>query len=120
MTWVTPPTQPISLPAQKIGTMVQMSQGWTLPIWQSLLVNMSPGLMPGLVSQSFSIMYLIAAPMVPTWMMMPVEVRTQSPAALYRVKQSSPSCSTIGLAAIFLAVSRECTSPPRNLENSFS
>jgi hypothetical protein len=36
----------------------------------------------GLASQLFSIMYLIAAPMVPTWMMIPVEVRTQSPAAL--------------------------------------
>jgi hypothetical protein len=34
--------------------------------------------------------------MVPTWMMMPVEVRMQSPLALYSVKHSSPSCSTIG------------------------
>ena len=82
MTCVTPPTQPISLPWTKIGTMVAMSHGCTLPMEQSLLVNMSPGLMPGLVSQSFSIMYLIAAPMVPTWMMIPVEVSTQSPAAL--------------------------------------
>jgi len=82
MTCVTPPTQPISRPSQKIGTMVAMSQGWTLPIEQSLLVNMSPGLMPGLASQLFSIMYLMAAPMVPTWMMIPVEVSTQSPTAL--------------------------------------
>jgi hypothetical protein len=66
ITWVTPPTHPTSLPAQKIGTMVAISHGWTLPIEQSLLVNMSPGLMPGLTSHAFSIMYLIAAPMVPT------------------------------------------------------
>ncbi len=97
-----------------------MSHGCTLPIEQSLFVNMSPGLMPGLASQLFSIMYLIAAPIVPTWMMMPVEVSTQSPTALYSVKHSSPSCSTIGLAAIFFAVSRACTRPPRSLENSFS
>ncbi len=82
ITCVTPPTQPISWRSQKIGTMVAMSQGWTLPMAQSLVVNMSPGLMQGLASQLFSIMYLIAAPMVPTWMMIPVEVRTQSPAAL--------------------------------------
>ena len=62
--------------------MVAMSHGCTLPIEQSLLVNMSPGLMQGLASQLFSIMYLIAAPIVPTWMMIPVEVRMQSPAAL--------------------------------------
>ena len=72
----------ISLPLTKIGTMVAMSQGCTLPIAQSLLVNMSPGWMPGLFSQLFSIMYLIAAPIVPTWMMIPVDVSTQSPAAL--------------------------------------
>ena len=39
-------------------------------------------LIVGLASQLFSIMYLIAAPIVPTWMMMPVEVSTQSPAGL--------------------------------------
>ncbi|MBN8924516.1 MAG: hypothetical protein J0I96_15690 [Rhodanobacter sp.] len=105
---------------QRKGLDVGLIVNKGLPIWQSLLVNMSPGLMPGLFSQSFSIMYLIAAPIVPTWMMMPVEVRMQSPTALYSVKHSSPSCSTIGLAAIFLAVSRAWTRPPRIFENSFS
>ena len=82
MTCVTPPTQPMSSPSWKMGTIAATSHGWTFPIEQSLFVKMSPGSMPGFSSQPFSIMYLMAAPIVPTWMMMPVEVATESPAAL--------------------------------------
>src|SRR5699024_1393276 len=118
ITCVMPPTQPINSPSQNSGTMVWMSQVWTLPVSESLLQKISLSLTPGLDSQSFSIMYLIAAPSVPTWMMMPVEVMMASPDALYRVKHNSPSCSTMGDAAIFLAVSRALTTPARSRANS--
>ena len=49
ITWVTPPTQPTSLPSQKIGTMVAMSQGCTLPMEQSLLVEHVAGVDAGVL-----------------------------------------------------------------------
>ena len=81
-TWVTPPAQATSSSSQKIGTKVCTSALWTSPIVGSSLAKMSPGRIPGLSSQPFRTMNLIASDIVWTWTMIPVESAIESPSGV--------------------------------------